>query len=285
MNEYNINTSNASVCLKKMHEYFSTIDINTQATVMLPSKVEYGSENHYRYLFYSCLLNYGMKSSLLHKNLITLYEQMPFLFSPEYIYKNYDGDYNSLAEVLRSYVHVRYPNQCAKNWFFLSEILHTQYHDNPKALFADGNTYHDFQTAIFKLKGFGQKTGGLLLRILIDNNLLSPIDGIAEIPIDRHDIDLCIWLGVIFNITADEVKKNKKVIKLLSDTWVTVSKNLSISPSLADQYLWIIGSQFCAKKKCNICPLHNECIRNKDGNENEKTLYCESDVLSVRTGI
>ena len=113
------------------------------------------------------------------------------------------------------------------------------------------------------LNGFGQKTGGLLLRILIDEGLINPIDGIAEIPIDRHDIDLCVWLEVISNITSDEIKKNKKVIKLLSDTWVTAAKQLSISPSLADQYLWIIGSQFCSKSQCEVCPLSNDCVKKR----------------------
>lgn len=277
---YTINADNAKVSLIKMHQYFSKMDIATKATVLLPKDIEIGSEIHFRYLFYSCLLNYGMKSSVLHENLIKLYEQMPLLFSPQYIYENYANKYDALADILRSFVHVRYPNQCAVNWFFLSSILHTQYHDNPKELFQNGNTYHDFQSVIFTIKGFGQKTGGLLLRILIDNDLLHPVDGIAEIPIDRHDIDLCIWLGVISDVTSDDVKKNKKLIELLSNTWVMVSNKLSISPSLADQYLWIIGSQFCSKNQCQMCPLHDECRKNGEKAENEENLCCRTNVQS-----
>lgn len=269
---YIINADNAKASLLKMHQYFSEMDITTQATVLLPKGIEHGSEMHFRYLFYSCLLNYGMKSSVLHENLAKLYEQMPSLFSPQYICEIYADNCDSLAEILRSFVHVRYPNQCAKNWCSLSNILHTQYHDNPKELFLGRNTYHDFQSAIFTVKGFGQKTGGLLLRVLIDNDLLNPVDGIAEIPIDRHDIDLCVWLGVVSNITPDEVKKSKKVIELLSKTWVEVSNKLSVSPSLADQYLWIIGSQFCTKNQCGLCPLRDMCKRSNKMQET-KSIY------------
>lgn len=277
--DYTTNIVNARECLKIMDEYFSKLDISTKATVLLPASIVKGSDLHYRYLFYSCLLNYGMKSSVLHENLLHLYESMPLLFSSKYIYENYLESCDELAEILRLFVHVRYPNQCAKNWIFLSTLLHTEYHDNPKELFLGGSTYYDFQSVIFQLKGFGQKTGGLLLRILIDDGLLEPIDGIAEIPIDRHDIDLCIWLGVISGISSDEVKKNKKVIELLSATWVKASNELSISPSITDQYLWIIGSQFCTKSQCIVCPLYNQCMRMKKGDfKHEENLHCGSNV-------
>lgn len=262
--EYSVNANNAEVSLKLMQQYFADKNINEEATVTLPKGIIQGSDLHYRYLFYSCLVNYGVKSTLLHKNLIRLYEQNPLIFSPSYICETYANDYALLTDVLRSFLNMRYPNQCAKNWFCLSDILHTQYHDNPKELFANKSSYYEFYDAVCKLKGFGQKTGGFLLRILIENDLLTPIDGIAEIPIDRHDIDLSIWLGVISNITVDEIKKSKKAIKQLSNIWVMVSNKNSISPSLTDRYLWIIGSQLCSKNKCDICPLHVECRRNKE---------------------
>lgn len=263
--EYTIDANNAELSLKKMRQYFSDKNIDKEATVTLPKEIIHGSELHYRYLFYSCLVNYGVNSVLLHKNLISLYEQKELMFSPQYICETYADNYDSLTDILRSFLHLRYPNQCAKNWFCLSSTLHNQYHDNPKELFTNKNSYYEFQEAICNLKGFGQKTGGFLLRILIENDLLQPIDGIAEIPIDRHDIDLSIWLGVVSNITSDEIKKSKKVIKQLSNTWVMVSTKNSISPSLTDRYLWIIGSQLCSKKQCDICPLQEECRRGQEG--------------------
>lgn len=237
----------------------------------MPKSIELRSAEHYRYLFYSCLLNYGIKSTTLHENLRHLYEQYLDLFSPNYIVEFYPNCYTELADILRSYIHVRYPNECAKRWIDLSTILHTQYHDNPQEMFIGKSTYYEFKKSISQIKGLGQKTGGLLLRMLIDNDMLKSSDGIAEIPIDRHDVDLCIWLNVISDFTADEIKKSKKIIKLLSDIWVQAANNLSISPSLADQYLWAIGSDYCTSRNCVNCPLHHLCKR-KELCVNEKNL-------------
>lgn len=255
---------NAEIALKTLQFYFADKSIQGQAQVVVPKSISLNSAAHYRYLFYSCLLDYGTKSKVLHKNLLQLYEQHPDLFLPTYIIETYSNDYTSLADLLRSYTHVRYPNECAKRWIDLSMLLHTKWQDNPWEMFKGKSTYHEFKEAISQVKGLGQKTGGFLLRMLIDNKMLISSDGIAEIPIDRHDVDLSIWLGVISGFTADEIKKSKKIIKLLSDTWVQAANSLSMSPSLADRYLWIIGSEFCACKNCAQCPINQLCNRKED---------------------
>lgn len=262
-----IQIENAEKSLSVLHAFFSQQDIKTQAEVLLPSTITYNSAQHYCYLFYSCLLNYGMKSSLLHSSLRAFYDLYPEMFSPKYIVNEFKTNNNNLAVLLKTYVHVRYPNECAKRWISLSISLHNNYHDNPKEMFTDLSTYEQFKDAVMKVKGFGQKTGGLLLRILIDNRMVLPIDGIAEIPIDRHDIDLSVWLKVIVDYTAEEIKKNSKLIKLLSDTWVQAANNIQISPSLADQYLWIIGSEYCTTMTCQSCPLYNLCFRARINND------------------
>ena len=86
-------------------------------------------------------------------------------------------------------------------------------------------------------------------------------DGIREIPIDRHDIDLCVWLGVIKNVTSDEIKKDKKMIHKLSAIWVQASDDLAVSPSVTDQYLWVIGSQLCTNRHCDDCPVRAMCFK------------------------
>ena len=255
-----IDIQQAELSLKKMHQYFSVREIAEQAQVKLPQNIEKLSPQHYCYLFFSCLANYGMKSSVLHENLCLLYEHKPELFAPAYIVSTYANKLSDLATILKSNVHIRYPNECTKRWFALSEILHSHYNDDPKEMFANKNKYDEFKSVISQIKGFGQKTGGLLLRMLIDNDMLSSIDGITEIPIDRHDIDLCVWLEVITNITSDEIKKSKKIISALSAAWVEASNKMEISPSITDQYLWIIGSQFCTSQSCTSCPLKEVCI-------------------------
>lgn len=255
-----INFNNAEKSLEVLHTFFANQEIQKQAQITLPKSIKPFSTDHYLYLFYSCLINYGMKSSTLHENLLKFYEHSPEYFVPSNIVHKYSYSYFHLAELLRLNIHVRYPNECARRWLALSVILNSQYNGNPQEMFKDKTTYYEFKEEISKIKGFGQKTGGLLLRMLIDNKMLNPIDGISEIPIDRHDIDLSIWLRVIAGATADEIKRNNKLIKSLSDTWVEASNKLLISPSLADQYLWIIGSQFCTSQRCFACPLKGLCV-------------------------
>ena len=115
--DYVIIGDNAKKSLIRMHNYFSKMGTTSKAEVILPERIERGSIEHYKYLFYNCMLNYGMKSSVLHENLMKLYQSNPLLFSPEYICNTYAGNYGALADILRSFVHVRYHNQCAKNSF------------------------------------------------------------------------------------------------------------------------------------------------------------------------
>lgn len=40
------------------------------ANVNHPSNINYGTNEYYLYMFYSCLLDYGMRSKTYHRNLI-----------------------------------------------------------------------------------------------------------------------------------------------------------------------------------------------------------------------
>lgn len=259
--DYTINIENAKRSLIIMNNFFLKNKDLKMSNIILPSSIKRGSMEHCKYLFYSCMLNYGIKSKVLHENLQLLYEENPCLFNPKYVLDIYKNNKCKLADLLRSKIHVRYPNQSAKNWINLSKIILSKYNGNLDEIFKNKQTYSEYQSAIFELDGFGQKTGGLLLRMLIDEGFVKPIDGIAEIPIDRHDINLCIWLDVINGLTAEEIKKNQKIIGELSKIWVNVSNEFKISPSTTDQYLWIIGSKFCSKYQCNTCPLNSLCIK------------------------
>lgn len=259
--ETQINMNKAIISLQQMDIYFSKQGFLGQAEITVPKSIKHGSINHYLYLFFGCLVNYGVKSSKLHQNLVNLYEYNPLVFNPSYIISNYEGNHIELSKLLRSTLHIRYPNESAKRWIALSKTLQDNYNNDPRLIFKENQTYCEYKNSVEKLKGFGQKTGGFLLRILIDNGMISPIDGITEIPIDTHDIDISIWTGVITGLTSEKIKQNRKFISQISNTWVKAANELSISPSYADQYLWLIGSELCSKKKCNECPISKLCAR------------------------
>lgn len=66
-----------------MQQYFSNKKIDKQATMILTKEIFQGSVLHYRYLFYSCLVNYRENTTFLHKNLISIYEQKALIFSSQ----------------------------------------------------------------------------------------------------------------------------------------------------------------------------------------------------------
>ena len=106
----------AKESLKLMNVYFHAKNIEKQAQVILPDGIEKCSQQHYCYLLLSCLVNHSMKSSTLHKNLCSLYENKSEVFSPEQVVATYRNNDSGLAGLFRTYLHVRYPNESAKRW-------------------------------------------------------------------------------------------------------------------------------------------------------------------------
>jgi endonuclease III len=248
--------SKPRIVIRKLHEFFSATDSLT-ATITPPEELEWESKEHFLYIFYGCLLDYGMKSSIYHENLKKAYKQKPDLFDPRYIVETFQRNVQDLAAVLKDLVRVRFPNEGARRWLSLSEILLEKYNGDPRDMFTPLMSFDDAKNAVLSIKGFGQKTGGLLVRILYENDLITVQGSLNHIPIDRHDIEISIMLGVVDN---DGVKtENATVIEQLSSIWVEASLAEGVDPCEIDRNLWLLGSHLCSKKKCCHCPLNDMC--------------------------
>lgn len=106
--------------VQKMHEYYSNEDSNTLATVDFPKKLEYKSNEWLIYIFYSCLLDYGMRSQNYHNNLINTYHLYPQIFNPKYVKENYTTNKDELLSIMKNNIHPRYPNVALDKWLNLS---------------------------------------------------------------------------------------------------------------------------------------------------------------------
>ena len=71
------------------------------------------------------------------------------------------------------------------------------------------SSYTELYQFITTIKGFGQKTGGLLLRLVAESGICKFADQLTVIPIDRHDIDISYLTKVISTRkpTAQEIKE------------------------------------------------------------------------------
>lgn len=234
-----------------LDKYFA--NKNGIANVEFPESIKYKSKEYYFYMFYSCLLDYGMRSKIYHKNLIETYEKYSNLFCPEHVMNMKEED---IHDIIVNNIHPRYPNVATKKWICLSNEL-IKY--NNILIYLKGiSSFNELNNFIKHFKGFGQKTGGLLIRIICDSKICDFYENINSIPIDRHDIEISF-----FNHIIDKQNISSTQIHELSDTYVKVGQELNVNPSEIDKYLWEIGNSFCNKKNCEGCPLNNTCKKTK----------------------
>lgn len=244
--------SKAENCLKELKSYFEKESISNLATIEYPNSIVYKSDSWIYYIFYSCLLDYGMRSKIYHENLIRAYEAHPEIFDPRYTVKTYNENQPELLNILKECIHPRYPNIALLKWLKLSTWLAK--HDDIVKTIKSMSSIEILENLITETRCYGQKTGGLLTRELIDSQICSIDKDMKAIPIDRHDIEISYLNG----ITATP-KPSAKEIENISTTWIEAGRNLGITPSTVDKYLWEVGARFCNKKKCTDCPLTKTC--------------------------
>lgn len=248
----NIDEKNAEKCIILLKKHFINEDTTKIANVEFPVSIIYKSEEWLHYIFYSCLLDYGMRSKLYHMNLIEAYNKYPKIFNPKYIVENYSDDECLLNNFIKNNIHPRYPNVATKKWLYLSSEL-VKY----KSLLQKIQNFQSFEELskfIKSIKGYGQKTGGLLLRLITESGIVNFNDDISTIPLDRHDIEISYSNDII-----NTSKLNQLQIVELSNVLISSGRKHSISPNDLDKYLWQIGNEFCNNKKCLECPLNNSC--------------------------
>lgn len=238
--------------VQKIHEFYSSKDSNTLATVDFPKLIEYKSNEWLIYIFYSCLLDYGMRSQNYHNNLINTYHIYPQIFNPKYVIENFTTNREELLSIMKNNIHPRYPNVAVNKWLNLSMELFK--YDNLLDRIKEFNNFNELNLFIRNINGYGQKTGGLLLRLIYESGVCNFNDKLGYIPLDRHDIEISYLNNII-----DSRKLNSKQIEELSSMYIKSGNKLGIDANLVDKYLWNIGNDFCNRKNCIHCPLHDDC--------------------------
>lgn len=240
------------ILIQKVHEYYNNKDSKKLATVDFPNEIEYKSNEWLIYIFYSCLLDYGMRSQNYHNNLINTYHIYPQIFNPKYVIENFTTNKEELLNIMKNNIHPRYPNVAINKWLNLS--IELSKYDNLLDMIKKFRSFNELNSFIRTINGFGQKTGGLLLRLIYESNICSFNDKLGYIPLDRHDIEISYLNDII-----DSRKLNNNQIEELSSLYIKSGEKLGIDANLIDKYLWNIGSDFCNKKNCFNCPLHDNC--------------------------
>ncbi len=188
--EESINYVKCKEIVKTLNEYYK--EETNLANIEFPKNIKTNSHEYYLYIFYSCLLNYGMRSKTYNQNLNNAYEKEPKLFCPSYINSLKESE---LKKLIINNIHSRCPSVATKKWMELSKQL-IQYQDLPNYL-KNIKSINELNKIKIKIKGYGQKTGNLLIRMIKDTNICDFKENIEAIPIDRHDIEISYLTGVI----------------------------------------------------------------------------------------
>ncbi len=193
-----------------------------------------------------------MRSQNYHNNLINTYHIYPQIFNSSYVITNFTDNKEELLNIMRNNIHPRYPNVAVDKWINLSVELSK--YDNLLNKIKEFNNFNELNLFVRTIKGYGQKTGGLLLRLIYESGVCNFNDKLGYIPLDRHDIEIS-YLNNIIN----SQKLNSKQIEKLSSLYIESGNKIGIDANLVDKYLWNIGNDFCNKKNCINCPLCDDC--------------------------
>ncbi|MDE6292952.1 MAG: hypothetical protein K2L98_04650, partial [Bacilli bacterium] len=112
----------------------------------------------------------------------------------------------------------------------------------------------ELEKFIKSIGGFGQKTGGLLIRLIVEAKIINYKSDLNFIPIDRHDIEISYLNGIV-----EKCDLNEQEIRTLSDSLIKCGHDLGIDAGTVDKYLWNVGNAFCNKLDCLNCPLMKNC--------------------------
>lgn len=114
----NLDYEKCRLVINRLYEYYSNDE--KIANIEYLKEIVYASNNFFIYMFYSCLLDYGMKSKLYHNNLSNTYSKYPEIFIPS---KVTNMSEERLKEIIVNNIHPRYPNVALKKWLVLSTEL------------------------------------------------------------------------------------------------------------------------------------------------------------------
>jgi len=231
-----------------------------------PEDVEPLSREHGLFLFYTVANDHGTKSSRLYQRAKDLFKKSPYLFDPNYIATHFAGFEDvELVEKTGVLLGTRYPKETAKGWYLNSIRLISDYESDLRTLLSSSSDARILIRRIQEFRGYGPKTGGILLRAAIGLGFAN-VTNLAEVllPVDIHDARISFLTGILSLKNVEEIDEGKnpdyyRYVPHVQKVLLAACKQLNIQWLDIDRALWIIGSRGCVKKRCNLCPLQKNC--------------------------
>ncbi len=168
----------------------------------VPKSVKKGSKFHARFLYYIACNDHGLKSNSMYEKAKQLYEEHPEYFDPKFIIGLSEDDiFNSIVKKLGA----RYPNALLRSWIENTRFIIHNYEGEPINLFISTNDANILLKNIKKLRGYGPKISGMLVRAIHSlkfNPALKNMEAVL-VPVDIHDSRILFKTGV-FSVPRSE---------------------------------------------------------------------------------
>lgn len=267
-----IDIERARFVVLRLHEAFKTrsgllSETDDLVENQIPSGVEPLSRDHALFLFYIVSNDHGMKSARLYARAKALFLEERQLFEPFRVVEDYGGPEDiNLVESTGRQLSTRYPRETAKSWYINSVKLVEKYQGDPRKLFRSTTEARILMKEIMAFRGYGPKTGGMLLRAIIGLGF-SDVRGVENVlvPVDIHDSRISYFTGILkLNEPSLTSPDYYAYVPQVQRGLLEACNTLGIKWLDVDRALWLIGSRGCVTKRCHLCPLSDICVVGKD---------------------
>ncbi len=275
-NEAKLNESKR--ILLEAYENENFIFSEFRETFKLPPNIKKGSKEHALYLFFVAPATYYADSEVLWKNFENFYSKHPEFFDPNYIVENFfktegkiiDSRKRKLKSVIAENLHHGFSSEIALRWYENSLKLYNDYAGDPREIFRNVFNAKD---ALEKLdvnkkksnrfRGFGQKTGNLLLMWFSRGGFLEEEFDIysIEVPFDKHAINFSVGHEII-KVFGEPHKR--EFINFAKENFKKNFMEDKTDPREFTDAQWILGSKVCILNNCKEavqkkCPFSESC--------------------------
>jgi hypothetical protein len=268
MNGTSVDRLRARTVVRRVSEAFRNregllTNVDDLVENQLPSGVGKRSREHALFLFYVVPNDHGVKSSRLYTRAKALFCARPLLFEPLEILGEFNGpDDDRLVEATGVALGTRYPKETAKGWYRNTVRLVDEYDADPRRLFTSSSDATVLLRHIQGFRGYGPKTGGMLLRALVGLGFAAVNRlGQVALPVDIHDSRISFFTGILTCSDGDAPEDGDyyRFVPVVQQVLLEACNTLRISWLDVDRALWLIGSKGCAVRDCGRCPIADLC--------------------------
>lgn len=240
-----IDHERADVLVKLLNKqyYNDPFFLSVQANLIgnqVPKGVAKGSKYHARFLYYIACNDHGLKSNSMYEKAKRLYETHPEYFDPRTIINLSEDDiFNAIVKKLGA----RYPNALLRSWIENTSFIMQNYEGEPINLFTSTDDAYVLLKSIQKLRGYGPKISGMLVRAIHGlkfNPALKNMEAVL-VPVDIHDSRILFKTGVFSVPKSENFDYYDYVLPAQKELLSACNRN-RLDWTIVDKALWLIGS-------------------------------------------